>query len=489
MNTPQHPVTRHPGTLSAHGLGRKMFRNTSALVVGRNLIALGRLAVVAVISRRFGTSMFGEYAIIVAWLQIAEWILDFGTTDVFVREVNREPGRRKRLVRIFLALKIFQAPLSVLVLSVGLLVMGYSHAVVRAGLVASVSLFFMAGVIMARASFKAALVMEREVLSELVSVAVMVGLLLFLAHVHAGLVAVMAAYAASRGIFLVGCLIFSHGAIEPSVAGVERSEIQWAARASFAMGLIGFVVVLHNAADLLILSKLASLQDVAIYSAAQRFTVPLMMGMGAISFSFYPVLAFVNEPERFRETCKRAMTTTFLLSGLAVSVLWSGAEFLIGIVGHQLVPGANVLRVLAVMYSIKSVSLVIGPVLFLVQAENYALAYMCISLATKVVVLSILAPRYGYMGVAYGTLAVETLVLAPATLSMVYRRTGFFLPIPDALRVALVVILVLTITPMVAQRGTFGAMVLAGALYSVLVVVTGALRISDIRTLMTRQGA
>lgn len=488
MSAPEQAVDGHPATLSTRGLGRRMFRNTAALVVGRNLNSLGRLVVVALITRTLGTTVFGEYALIVAWLTIAEWILDFGTTDVFVREANRAPERRSHLVRVFLALKVVQAPLAVLVLTVGLVVMGYSGHVITAGLLGSVSLFFLAGVALFRASFKAALLMEREVFSESFSVLTMLGLLLLLPRTGFGLMGLMGAYVISRAVYLVGCIILSRGVVELSVKGVRRSELKWAARASFAIGLIGFIVVLHNATDLLILSRLSSLKDVAIYSAAQRFTIPLMMGMHAISVSFYPVLAFLASPERFREVCKHAVTTTFLLSGLAVVFLWCGAEFLMGLLGTEFVAGADVLRVLAVMCGIKAVSLVAGPVLFLVGAENYALAYMVMALLAKVGVLTAVAPKYGYMGVALGTLAVETLVLAPATLSMVYRRTGFFVPVLDGLRVVGIVVVVILTTGTVASLGSPVAMLVAAPLYVALALLTRAVRISEIRRLLGRGG-
>lgn len=455
-------------------------------MVGRNVNALGRLVITAAIVRILGASVFGEYALIVVWLTIAEWLLDFGTTEVFVREAGRAPARRNHLLRVFLALKLVQAPLAMVVLMLGLTVMRYSERILWAGLVSCGSLLFLAGVAYCRASFKAALRMEREVLAESASVITMLVLVLLLSRFRLDLMGLMGAHVVSRAVFLVGCLVQSRGLVQLSIANVTRFELKWATKASFTIGLIGFVVVLHNATDLLVLSRVVGLEEVAIYSGAQRFTVPLMMGMNAISVSFFPVLAFLSSKERFRETCQRAVDTTLLMGGFALVCLWCGADFFMGLLGEQFVQGVSVLRLLALMCSIKSVSLVIGPVLFLVQAENYALAYMCASLAAKVLVLSLVTPLYGAIGAAGGTLAVEALVLAPFTLFMVHRRTGFAPRISGALRIAAVAgAIILGTRAFVPGSGLF-ALAVAGLLYPAMVLLVGALRLQDLRTIMGR---
>src|SRR5271165_1757662 len=142
----QPSADSEPSPLSERTLGRRFVRNSAALAIGWNINAVGRLVAAALVVRTLGVEVFGEYALLVVWLTIAEWILDFGTVEVFVREANQEPAQRSRLVRIFLALKIVQVPVAVLVLAAGLAAMQYSRHILEAGLVASLSLLFTAGV-------------------------------------------------------------------------------------------------------------------------------------------------------------------------------------------------------------------------------------------------------------------------------------------------------------------------------------------------------
>lgn len=87
-----------------------VLKNTMAQVVGRNLISLSRLAIAALIVRAFGKTTFGEYSLIFGILSVGEWLLDFGTTETFVREICREPERREHLLRIVTRAKLWQIP-------------------------------------------------------------------------------------------------------------------------------------------------------------------------------------------------------------------------------------------------------------------------------------------------------------------------------------------------------------------------------------------
>ena len=433
-------------------LSRRLFRNSAALLVGSNLNSLGRLVTAGLVVRGLGSAVFGEYALIVVWLAIAEWILDFGTTEVFVREANQTPERRDHLVRTLIAMKVIQAPLAVMVLLTGFLAMQYSQRIVLAGMLAGVSLFFIAGVAVCRAKFKATLTMEREVAADFISVITMLSFVPLVSHFDWGLMGLMAAYVASRAVFLAGCLVLSPGP-HLSIRGVTFRDIRWGIESSSAIGIIGFVVVAYSSTDLLVLSRLAGLSDVAIYSAAQRFTTPLMMALSAIGVSVYPVLALIKSPERFRETCQSALDTIVQLGGFGLVILWCGAEFFMRLLGPDFVPGSDAVRILAVTCVIKALSTVIGPVLFLVRAQSYALGYIVLVLVVKFAVMVSVTPHFGYIGAAVGTLCVEAFILFPVTLYFVRAFSGFTIRWSKLIRVAGVITIVIAFTRAVFPQG------------------------------------
>ena len=474
------PVT----PMSERSLGRRFLKNSAVLAVGWNINAVGRLVAAGLVVRTLGVNVFGEYALLVVWLTIAEWILDFGSTEVFVREANQEPEQRSRMVRVFLALKGIQAPVAVLVLVTGLIAMQYSHEIVRAGFLASLSLFFTAGVVFCRANFKAALTMEREVLSEFVSVLVMLPLIVAVAHFGWGVMGLMATYVVSRAVFCTGCVWQSRDQVNFSIRGVNLRDIGWGIHSIFAIGIIGFVVVLYSAVDLLVLSRTTSIAGVAVYSAALRFTMPLTMALNAIAVSVYPVLSLLKSPEQFHKTCQRAVDITVLLGCLALVCLWCGAEFFMSLLGRGVVYGADALRILAVVCVIKAVPMVIGPALFLVRAQRYALAYMLMALSVKIAVIAGMALKFGYMGAAFGSLFVETFFLTPVTMFFVQRFTGYTMKFPTILRLIPIVVVIILITRKLLPQGNILGAVVAGLLYPLLVVGLRVVNPTEILTFL-----
>jgi O-antigen/teichoic acid export membrane protein len=184
------------------------------------------------------------------------------------------------------------------------------------------------------------------------------------------------------------------------------------------IGFIGLLSVVNNAAEILILSKLSTLQDVAIFSAAQKLVWPMFMILTAVGAVFYPVLAshWNNNRGQFALSAQNAFNIIALLGFLCFSGIYPGAEFMMGLISPELVAATDALQILLAMCLIKSFSAAMGPVLFIVGAEKAAFGYFVVSVAIKVLFISIFAEEYGYIGCALVSLAVEALVVFPCTL-------------------------------------------------------------------------
>ena len=153
--------------MPAADLGWSVFRNTVSQIGGRGLIALIRLVVAGMIVRSYGPETFGEYSVVFGILTIAEWLLDFGTTDAFVREISRNPERGPRLLRIMTTAKLVQVPVAWVALMAILFALRYPARIIEAGLVGGAGMVFLAGMLVYRAIFKASLRTDREVAAEI----------------------------------------------------------------------------------------------------------------------------------------------------------------------------------------------------------------------------------------------------------------------------------------------------------------------------------
>lgn len=471
-------------------LGSAVFRNLASQGVGRILLAIARLVVAGIILRGAGKATFGEYSLILGILAVAEWVADFGATEVFVREICREPERRHALLRIVTAAKLVQVPASYAMALLILVALRYPAEIVEAGMVGGLALGFFGGMLIYRVAFKARLAMERDVAAELLSVLVMIPLVASSVHRGLGLLALLGCHVAGRAAFFGFSLLFGRKEFLPSIAGVRWEDVRWGLRASAAIGMIGFLVGLYEAVDLLVISKL-DLQGVAYYAGAQRLVWPSRTALAAVGTTLYPILATYWPGARadFVRALQAGLDSVVVLAGWVACGYLAGAEFFMGLIGPDLVAGAPVLRILALLCIVRAICSTLGPVLYVVRAQNRALQFIGAAVAAKCAVITVLAARYGYLGVAVGALAVDAAFVAVPTVWFVERRAECRLRWTVSLKVAAATGVAAVVPRFVAPGGGLPATLLALAVYVPLVFASGATTPSAIRTLFRWKAA
>lgn len=486
IDTPQltEPVQGGLG-LPAGNLVLNVCRNATAHLAGRNLISLGRLVVASTIARTYGKEIFGEYSLIIVLLTLAEWLLDFGTSDVFTREICKKPEQGQHFLRILSALKLLQIVFASASFLLFILLMNYPSQIVKAGLFGSVSLLFFGGVLIFHVLFKATLTIEREVVAELVSVLVMIALIRTVSRYGGSLVLLFGCYAVSRATFFTCCDWFGRARFRLSIKGVSWPDVRWAFHSSAAMGAIGFIVVIYEAADVLLLSRLGSLSDVAYYSGAQRFISPVVVALTAIGATLYPVAASYWPESRvdFERSCQRALDTVFVVAGLAICVILAGADSLMRLLGPDLGPGSQVLSVLALVLFVKAITNTLGSVLYVVEAQNRALSLVVGALITKTTLITLLAPRFGYVGVALSALITDS-ATATLTLWLLRKHSGFRVRWSIPLKMVLVTLIASLAAIHFVPAHSLVTLVAAVALFIPLTALVGAVRVSDVMSLM-----
>jgi O-antigen/teichoic acid export membrane protein len=409
-----------------------LLKNGAVLAVGRNINSMLRLVIAAIIARAFGANTFAEYSLLLATMMIAEWLLDFGTTDVFVREVSKHKHEFTHKISTLFMLKGFQIPLGMALMITIISLLNPSSNLMLGGICASLGLVFYAFVSVYRAVFKARMTLEKEMLAEFISIVLMIPLIVLSFYTNAGIIGIALSLVLSRLIFLLCCIWLSTiKYLTIGSASIADAKQLW--RASYVIGFIGLLSVVNNAAEILILSKLSTLQDVAIFSAAQKLVWPMFMILTAVGAVFYPVLAshWNNNRGQFALSAQNAFNIIALLGFLCFSGIYPGAEFMMGLISPELVAATDALQILLAMCLIKSFSAAMGPVLFIVGAEKAAFGYFVVSVAIKVLFISIFAEEYGYIGCALVSLAVEALVVFPCTLGFLRLKAQLrikFLP-------------------------------------------------------------
>ena len=468
--------------MSAAQLARKVVRNALSQMVGRNLIALARLAVAATIVRLWGRDAFGEYSLILGLLTMAEWVLDFGTTEIFVRDICRDRAQEPTLLGALAAAKLVQAPAAFAFLAFALWALRYPKHILEAGLVGGFSLVFLAAVLVLRALVKADLALHLEVFAELMSVLAMVGLVWVAGYAGAGLLGLFLCHTASRAVFftILACLVRSR--YRASLRDVHWTRIAPALRSSLAVGMIGLLVVFYESVDIIVLSKFSSTSDLAYYSAAQRLIWPLVMALSSVGSTLYPLAAsfWPHDRSSFEHASQRALNLVLLLAVAAACCTMASAESLMALLGKNLQPGSAALRILALLLVVKAVTATLGPVLYVVHAQRQALQFIILAVLAKVSLAAAVAPRYGYLGVALASLLTEAFFAALPSVAILQSHSGYQIRWKVPLRLATAGLATVATITWAIPDGTLAAGIAAGLFYLPLALMSGAVRKADL---------
>jgi len=490
---PLEPLTKQTSTIIAgvpsKNLGWNVLRNSVVQIVGRLLIGISRLFVAGIIVRAYGQGTFGEYSLVFALLTITEWLLDFGTGDVFVRDICSNPASGPRKLRILMAARAVQFPVAFVVLAAILLGLHYPARVVEAGLLAGLSMSLYAIVLVYRVGFRVTLTIERDVVAELISVIVLVPSVALACKSGWGLVGVFACQLLSRAVFLALCIVFGRGFLRPSWRDFNTTGILEVLRPCAAIGFSGLLVLMYETVDIFILSRLAGFADVGYYSGAQRFIWPLLLVQQSIGSTMYSVIAshWPSARKAFENACQRCFETVLLVGGIPIVAMVAGPYFFMGLLGHRLLLGAPVLRILAAMCFVKAVSSTIGPVLYIVKAQKQVLGFITAALVVKTFVAAIMAYLYGFMGTAAGAMAVDIFCVAAPSIYLVQRLAGYRVRWRVPLKVLGSALVASVVAILLAPQQGLAAAILAPIVYVSLVFAGGAVRMVDIQLLLKRE--
>ena len=461
-------------------------KNAVSQIVGRLLISLSRLLVAVIIIRNGSPELFGQYALILSLLFVAEWLVDFGMTDIGVRNICREPHRKLEILKILTYLKIPHCFLAISVLLGFVVIMGYEAELVRAAFIGAAGVAFYAGATVYRVLFRAEMCMEKDVGGELIGVLVMMPLIWYASWKGLGVDVLIACYVLSRIVFFLAAIFLGSKSYRLNPGGVGRHESATFYRQVMPLGLIGIVVTANESVAPVVLSRLMDMQAVGFYSVAMRFVLPIMLITQSIAATFYPILSsyWNKSGKEFRKAQQNSLEASFLIAGAMFCVINAGAEFFMGLVGPTMVEAAYVLRILSWAIMAKAVTSAMSPLVIISGSESKAFWLILISAMANVILFLWLVPRLGLLGGALAFVSVEFLIaMVPAILVGQYLASIRMNWLP-LLKAFLCALLALVSSTALGQKGTVWGSLVALSIYLALAVASGALSLSKVRGIL-----
>ncbi|HET6265719.1 MAG TPA: oligosaccharide flippase family protein [Usitatibacter sp.] len=461
-------------------------KNAFSLTGGRMLLALLRFVVALVIVQRAGIDRFGEFALILGFVFVAEWLSDFGLTDIAVRQVSADPSRRTATLTAFALSKALQSLIAAATMGCAIALLGYPQHMVRAGLIAAAAVIFYGGVQVYRVEFRLRMTMERDVAAELFCAVVLLASVWFVTRGPVSVEMLALCYAISRAVNLLAAGLLAGGWPHFKLGHNHSGELRLLAAAALPLGMTGLLVSVYDAMDAIALSQWSTNAEVGIFSVATRTVALAVVAEQALATAVFPVLAaqWVQDRGAFARTMQAILDWGTVFGAGLFCALHAGAHGLGALVKHDSGAIAEVLQLLSIALLAKVIVTLVSPMVVIAGRLFFTVWISVLVVAAKLVGLMVLAPL-GAMGAAAAYLIAEVGVGLIPTVILCQRAAGMQLRWSVPLRALAAACAIAAACRWLGLEGTLVHGALAFAAFMALATALGAVRLQPLRQLFT----
>ncbi len=410
-----------------------------AFQIGGQVINLSLGVVTTVVlARALGATRYGEWATLLATIELVAMVGNLGLEPVAVRYATQEPEREGFWVGAATSL---QLALTVPVLAVFLImvtVVADGEQMLIAGLILSI-LFLTAAISTLRVIFR--LHVRNHVVVAFITAnsIIWTSSVVAIAALGGGLVAFAIAFVVTA-ILIQGT---------QALVALHTVQVHWKgarklwpklARVGISVGIASALTFAYGRVDQILVYELApDPAEVGLYAAMYKIldnagAVPL-----AVMTTLFPILAglYPSQPARLKRIMQAAVDylTVVALGALALTIV-AAAPIVALLYGPDYAAGASILPILFAAFVPICIGNVAGNMVVATDLQRQYIWYAGLGLVLNLGLNFFLIPEYGIEAAAWVTFATELIVVS-ITLFAVLRRMEMTLSIRRLLRAAL----------------------------------------------------
>ncbi|HVY95400.1 MAG TPA: flippase [Solirubrobacterales bacterium] len=486
----EEPTDEPQATLARSVSSRRAVADVGAQIGGQVVnLALGIVATIVLV-RALGSTRYGEWATILALIELVGLVGNFGVETVAVRFAAQDPERAGSWVGAATSLRVLVSLPVLAIFLVVIAVIAGSDEMLVAGLVLSV-LYLTAALSTLRIVFRLHVRNHITAGFAIANSVLWTGLIVAIAAFGGGLVPFALAFA--------GTAVVIQGAT--AIVALRTMEVRWRGvrhlwprlfRVGLAVGIAGTLTFAYARIDQLLIYELApKASEVGVYAAMCKILENAGFVPIAVMTTLFPIMAglYPGEPERLRRIMQAAIDYLAMISlgALALTVAAAGpiVELLFG---PSYAEGATILPILFAAFIPICIGNVAGNMVIATDLQRRYIWFAAIGLLINAPLNLLLIPSYGIEASAWITLATEVAVVS-LTLAAVLRRIEMRLA-PGRIVLATLAAAVAGLGVWGLRQAGLGAIPLIAAMtlaYPALLIALRALDLGELRTLIRRR--
>ncbi len=477
-NAPDRGETERMSTV------RRLFKNTTILMLANSLQPLISFYLVVEISELMGAEGLGAYNTIFNYVLIFQISAAFGLRNLLTRDLAQQKEKTRRFMIDGSVIALIFSVLSMLAMSLVVQLLSENPVVIAGTMIASLSL-----IASGLADVYEGAIRGYERLSQigyawLGENLARVLISLWLIFSGYGIIELVWVFVVLRFLktgyyflYLSRTIVVPFGRIDWAFV----RELTAQARV-FAVTLLA--VTIYWRADIIMLESMRSDAEAGFYSASYRFLALSIVLIDSFVHSLFPVISgyFRTSQQQFEKACRKSLRLlVFVTVPMAALMSLQAGNIIRMIYPEEYEPSIRVLQIIIWTLVPYAVSQVFAYALVASKRQNIDMIVNITAMSANIILNFILIPRYGFIGATVATLIsihIYVAVQMPFVVQKIIRFAGSEV-LAAVLRVGLAVTAVVGVVYFLQGIHWIPASMLAGMAYLGVLTATGAISADD----------
>lgn len=423
-------ATAPPGPSFEGAQPSSLLVNSGAMLTARayGILVTGALTIYAI--RTLSTAEYGRYAIALAFVAIFQLFSEMGISSLALREMSQRPERERQTLAVALGAEALTSVVAVGLLLPIALALGYPGEVLLLLAVGAGTIFFQGLLSPIETSFRARRVFDGSLVPALQStVTALVGFPLIASG--GGAAGLMLATLAGAAVAVPAglALLQRRLRLRPAFEGARGAIVPFLRSAS-PIALTGAAWILYERIDVLLLSKLAGLEAVALYNVPLTIVHYALLVPAIVGTTFFPLLSAALKQDVGSARAPlvlMARVFVFFSIPLAIGLVVGGEDLLTLVFGGRYAASALPMAILSATIVLGFLSLLGWYALLGAHQERRMVVVIVAGLVANVALNLVLIPAYGVSGAATSLVLSEAFIVGSEV--VLIRRHLFALPL------------------------------------------------------------
>jgi O-antigen/teichoic acid export membrane protein len=392
----------------------RVVKNSMALGLATGLERVIAFVLTLYIARLLGPLSLGEYTLVISFLAIFTTISSFGQHLIVPREVARQPSQALSFfVNSGIIGLTVSLPTTVAMVAIAHL-LDYSDQVTAYIFIVGLVLFPETLVSIGEATVQGLEKLEYVTIVKFLTSVFRVGVSLAALQQGYGLRAAFVVWGVSQTIAVIAYLWLVARTTNTFRLRPSPPMLKQLVRSSFIFLVVNVYAMLFRRIDVVLLSKIGSIEAVGIYAAASRLVLLIDALAPAFLLSVFPVLSvsYVNFKERFSRISTAALKLMVILVIPVTFVLAIVADKLLPMLfGERFTASVPVFQVLVWMLIPGLTSSTLFRAILASNNEKVSLLFGAVKAVVNVTLNLLLIPRYGALGASITAVVTQSVAL------------------------------------------------------------------------------